>query len=185
MDNPVRKFTSKLTSFWVFDAVIIMLILISTVTLAFEHPLEDPNSEKMQILEKIDIGMTAIFSLEALLKIITSGFLLNGKKSYLHNAWNILDFTIVIMSIVSLSIEANISFVKVLRVARILRPLRLIKHAESLKIAIKALFKSIPQIMRLQVVVLFVIFMISILLTSLLSGKLYRCNLEHTGLSYA
>ena len=124
--------------------MIILLILISTITLAFEHPLEDPNSEKMQVLEKIDIGMTAVFSLEALLKIITSGFLLNGKKSYLRNSWNILDFTIVIMSIVSLSIDANISFVKVLRVARILRPLRLIKHAESLKIAIKALFKSIP-----------------------------------------
>ena len=70
--------------------------------------------------------MTSIFSLEALLKILTSGFLLNGKKSYLRDAWNVLDFTIVVLSIVSLNISADISFVKVLRVARILRPLRLI-----------------------------------------------------------
>ena len=124
--NPLRRFCNTLTNYWVFDAVIILLILVSTITLAFEHPMEDPNSEMMEILKKIDIGMTAIFSLEALLKIITSGFLLNGKKSYLRDAWNMLDFTIVVLSIVSLNISADISFVKVLRVARILRPLRLI-----------------------------------------------------------
>ena len=39
--------------------------------------------------------------------------------------------------------------------------------------------------MRLQVVVFFIIFMISILLTSLLSGKLFRCDLGHTDVSYA
>ena len=125
-ENPLRKFCNRLTSYWVFDAVIILLILVSTATLAFEHPLEDPNSEKMQILEKIDIAMTVVFSLEAVLKIITSGFLFNGKKSYLLDTWNMLDFIIVVLSIVSLNITADISFVKVLRVARILRPLRLI-----------------------------------------------------------
>jgi hypothetical protein len=38
--------------------------------------------------------------------------------------------------------------------------------------------------MRLQVVVLFLIFMISILLTTLLSGKMFRCDLSHTVLSF-
>ena len=37
--------------------------------------------------------------------------------------------------------------------------------------------------MRLQVVVFFVMFMISILLTTLLSGKMFRCDLSHTMLS--
>lgn len=46
-----------------------------------------------------------------------------------------------------------------------------------------ALFKAIPNIMRLQVVVLFVMLMISILMTSLLSGQLSNCNLDHTMLS--
>lgn len=174
-----------MTSYWLFDAVIILLILVSTITLAFEHPMEDPESDKMKVLEKIDIAMTAVFSLEAMLKIVTVGFLLNGKRSYLLDTWNMLDFIIVVLSIVSLNITADISFVKVLRVARILRPLRLIQHAQGLKIAIQALFKSVPQIMRLQVVVLFMLFMISILLTSLLSGKLHKCDTEHTGLSFA
>ena len=135
-ENALRKFFNAVTRNWGFDAVIIVLIIVSTVTLAFEHPLEDPNSEKMKVLEQIDIAMTIVFSIEALLKIISSGFLLNGKRSYLRDPWNMLDFLIVVLSIVSLNITADISFVKVLRVARILRPLRLIQHAESLKIAI-------------------------------------------------
>jgi hypothetical protein len=85
-----------------------------------------------------------IFATEALLKIIMLGFLLNGKKSYLRNSWNILDFAIVIFSVFSLTMDTNISFIKVLRVTRILRPLRLISKAQSLKIAVKSLFKAFP-----------------------------------------
>ena len=53
----------------------------------------------------------------------------------------------------------------------------------SLKIAIRTLFKAFPEIMRLQIVVAFVMFMISILLTTLFSGKLSECDLSHTKLS--
>ena len=88
--------------------------------------MDDPESFKLKTLEKIDLGMTAAFCLEASLKIITLGFILNGQKSYLMDNWNILDFIIVLFSLVSLSISADIGFIKVLRVARILRPLRLI-----------------------------------------------------------
>ena len=160
-----------------------MLIIFSTVTLAFEHPMDDPKSEKMETLKMIDMAMTGVFCLEAALKIITFGFMMNGKGSYLLDAWNMLDFLIVVISVISLTVDANIGFIKVLRVARILRPLRLIQKAQGLKIAITALFRAIPEILRLEVVVLFIMFMLSILLTTLLSGKLYRCDLEHTNLS--
>ena len=129
--------------------VIILLILVSTVSLAFEHPLEDPNSDMMQLLKKIDYAFTAVFTVEATLKIISQGFVLNGKKSYLLDSWNILDFIIVVFSLLGLVISADLSVVKVLRVARILRPLRLIQRAEDLKIAALAFIRAIPQIMRL------------------------------------
>lgn len=93
--------------------------------------------------------MTLAFCTEALMKIIALGFVANGKDSYLRNSWNVLDICIVATSLISLSIDTDISFIKVLRVARILRPLRLINHAEGLKVAIHALFKAIPQIIRL------------------------------------
>ena len=139
----------------------------------------------MQILIKIDNAFTTIFCVEAVLKIISVGLISNGKDSYLLNSWNNLDFSIVILSLVSLFADGKLSVFKVLRVARILRPLKLIKHVEGLKVAIHALFKSLPQIARLQIIVFFFMFMISILMTSLLSGKMFRCDLLHTTLSYA
>ena len=49
----------------------------------------------------------------------------------------------------------------------------------------QALLKAIPKILRLQVVIMFVMLIISILLTSLLSGRFGRCDLSHTKLSVA
>ena len=94
-----------------------------------------------------------------------------------------MDFIIVILSILNLIVTADFAFIKVLRIARILRPLRLIARSQSLKVAIAALFKAIPKIVRLQIIVCFMLFIFSILLTSQLSGKMFRCDLSHTALS--
>lgn len=88
--------------------------------------MEDPKSDLMDKLHKIDYVFTAIFCLEAIMKIITFGFIVNFKDSYLLSSWNILDFSIVVLSVVSLLVDAKLQVVKVLRTARIMRPLRLI-----------------------------------------------------------
>ena len=86
--NPVRKKIMKLVNHKAFGIAIMVCIVISTVTLAFEEPLEDPNSEKRVIIGFIDYVMTTIFTIEAMLKIIALGFLFNGKRSYLRDSWN-------------------------------------------------------------------------------------------------
>lgn len=78
----------KLVIHKAFGIAIMVCIVISTVTLAFEEPLEDPNSEKRIIIGLIDYVTTTIFTIEALLKIIALGFLFNGKRSYLRDSWN-------------------------------------------------------------------------------------------------
>ena len=61
-----------------FDYIILGLICVSSVFLAIESPLDDPDSTKSKILFNIDIAMTCIFSLEVVLKIIAMGFIFNG-----------------------------------------------------------------------------------------------------------
>ena len=109
--------------------------------------------------------MTGAFCLEALLKIISYGFLANGPDSYLKEPWNILDFVIVLSALTGIIAgeEVDISFIKSLRILRILRPLRLISRNEGLKVAITSLFNSIPSIINLQIIVLFFIFLFAIL----------------------
>ena len=102
--------------------------------------------------------------LEALIKIVAFGFIKNGNSSYLRNPWNVLDFTLMIISIVqeTLSISGAMSTLKVIRLLRILRPVRLIAKNQSLRVALASLLYSLPQIMKLQLLTSFMVFMIAI-----------------------
>lgn len=93
--------------------------------------------------------------IEASCKIIALGFFsnpYNGIRGYIVNWWNLLDFTVVVVSVVdfyfTMSNSGNnasqLRSLKALRAIRALRPLRMISRNEGLKIAVKALFASIP-----------------------------------------
>ena len=155
-----------------FQIVILLLIVISTVTLAFETPLDNPKGDKVVLLAKIDYCMTIIFTAEAVLKIIAAGFLFAGKNSYLRDGGNVLDFVIVVAALTGVLAgdSIDIGFIKALRILKILRPLRIIARDPRLKLAIIALSRSIPNIVRLQVIVLFFVFLFAILQTTLFSG---------------
>lgn len=85
----------------------------------------------------IDGVFTFLFLLEAMLKIIAMGFIHNHNKeerAYLCVGWNILDFLVVIASMIDFALGlANVSnnslkALKALRTIRALRPLRVISR---------------------------------------------------------
>ena len=94
-----------------------------------------------------------------------------------------MDFLIVVAALFSLCFGESYKFLKALRILRILRPLRLISRIEGLKISIISLYKALPSIFQLLMVVLFFMYSFATLLTVFFSGKLFTCHLEHTQLS--
>ena len=73
-----------------------MAILLNSICLAlYDYTDRESNSKKNNILELINQSFTGLFMLEALVKIIAMGFIV-GSKSYLREAWNFIDFIIVI-----------------------------------------------------------------------------------------
>ena len=179
-DNGFREFCWKIAVNQWFDNIILFLIIVSTITLAIETPMDDPKGQKVEILTYIDYFMTASFCFEALVKIIGWGFIATP-TAYIKDLWNILDFVIVISALAGFVMPAgvNISAVKSLRILRILRPLKIIAKNQSLKIALTSLINSIPKIFNLQVIVFFFMFLLAVLHTTLLSGKFYACNTDH------
>ena len=145
-----------------------------------DSPLDDPKSYKMMILKKIDLFMTVAFTIEVVVKVIVYGFLF-GKKTYLREAWNILDFLIVLTALIDLALGDSVSvgFLKAIRILKILRPLRLISRNKDLKISIISLGRAIPAILRLSLLVFFFIFLFAILMTMLFSGSFDSCNMDH------
>ena len=161
-----------------FDNVILVFIIISTLLLAAETPLDDPNSQKIKVLVYIDYVMTTIFTIEMLIKIIALGLAFSGPDSYLRQPANLLDFVIVLASLFSIFFsQYKLGFLKSLRMLRILRPLRLIARNRGLKLAIITLINSIPDIANMLIIVLFFLVLIGILGTTLFCGKFYSCTM--------
>jgi len=106
-----------------------------------DTPIIDPESVLAQVLFYVDISTSAIFVIEAIIKIISYGFMMNGSSSYLRSWQNFVDFIIVVVSLVSLfaNNKSNFSIFKIMRGLKVVRPLRLISRNKGLVIAIQAL----------------------------------------------
>ena len=90
------------------------LIIISSITLVIDNPLSDPDSASIVTVGYIDNCFTVSFTIEALIKVIAMGFLFNnqvlrdrGLTPYIRNPWNMLDFIVVLASIVDLIVTVK------------------------------------------------------------------------------
>ena len=155
----------------------IFIIVISSILLAWENPLDEPKSSKVKVLNIIDNIFSSIFIIEAILKIAAAGLIFNGEQSYLQVPWNILDFTIVILSTISMMTrDLDIGVFKILRLIKVLRPLRMISKDQGLQISIKALFHSIPSICNVMLISLMFFFIFGIVGVNYLKGTYYSCR---------
>ncbi|CAL8287110.1 unnamed protein product [Boreogadus saida] len=72
-----------------------MVILLNCVTLGMYQPCEniDCNSQRCKILQAFDAFIYIFFALEMVVKMLALGIL--GRRCYLGDTWNRLDFFIV------------------------------------------------------------------------------------------
>ena len=159
-----------------FETFIILCILTTSVCLAIESPLRDPEGMLMRILLYMDYAFTAVFFVEAVLKIYAYGFIFNGDYSYIRNLVNIIDFIIVACSLLTVLSLFDLSFFKVVRLLKILRPLRVVSRNEGLKLSIISLVSALPNIFTVCVVG-FVFFMIfGIIGVNYFKGGFFACE---------
>ena len=98
-DGKIRQTIRRITEHPSFEWVMVGVIIICTFQLALDNPLLNPNDLLPKVLTKLDVILTIIFCIEALLKVISIGFIACGPYSYIRNKWNCLDFAIVIISV--------------------------------------------------------------------------------------
>lgn len=175
--NPVRKFCWSLIKSDYFEAVVITIICLSSLKLAIETYFElNPIQLATDIFYYADLFFTILFTLEFLLKSIAFGFLFE-EGSYLRDSWCQFDFFIVVACIIEISIpNVNIPMIKVLRLFRILRPLRFVTHNVNMRILVTALFRSFGAICNTLAMVVVIWLMFSIVGVSFFSGKFQYCT---------
>ena len=143
--NYIRKYAGKIVINNIFEGFILLCIILSSILLAIENPLSDTETNIMKVVIFLDHLMTVVFTLEVFLKIIVYGLIINGRKSFLRNLWHLVDLILVILSISSIVFkDVELNVFRVLRLFRILRPMRMITKNEGLRVSVLALFSSIP-----------------------------------------
>ena len=156
------------------------LIIISTILLTLDNPLNDRDGVLTQVLGILDYILTFAFTFECLVNIILLGIAFNGQNSYLRDSWNILDFLIVIFSLVNIAAAGvDLGIIKLFRMLRVLRPLRVLKRNLGLKIQVISLLNSIPGIMNLLAITMLLLMLFGIQGVNFFAGKMYYCNFEN------
>jgi hypothetical protein len=102
-DGIVRITLTNLLTNPIFERAILAIIIISTIQLAIDNPLNDPQSVMSQSLSRLDYALTAAFTMELLLKVIAYGFVNCGSTSFIRNYWNVVDTFVVIITVRILS----------------------------------------------------------------------------------
>lgn len=103
-DSAARYFFVRVIVNKWFDRFVTLCIILNSIMLAskeynnnYDKGYESPRNA---VLEQLDLVFSAIFLVECVCKIIAMGFVVS-KKSYLRDWWNVLDFFIVLVSVVS------------------------------------------------------------------------------------
>ena len=132
-----------------FQGFVIFVIIVSALSIG-AHTYHLPSWMEKSLLA-LDVGITIFFAVEIVIRFLAC----DGPKKFFSNGWNIFDTLIVIGSL----IPAGGTGILIARLLRIFRVLRLVSMIPELRMLVNALFKAIPR-MGYIALLMFVIFYI-------------------------
>eukprot|EP00746_Dinoflagellata_sp_MGD_P139225 gnl/MRDRNA2_/MRDRNA2_72717_c0_seq1.p1 gnl/MRDRNA2_/MRDRNA2_72717_c0~~gnl/MRDRNA2_/MRDRNA2_72717_c0_seq1.p1 ORF type:complete len:2181 (-),score=416.18 gnl/MRDRNA2_/MRDRNA2_72717_c0_seq1:20-5749(-) len=154
-----------------FEGFITGWILISSLFLAAdEGDFVKPDSDYRGFLNGLDIVLSLVFTSEMIMRIIAYGPL-----AYVKSGWNCMDGIVVCCSWVSL-------WYRPVRVARTLRPLRLITHHAGMKLVADCLLRAIPLLGNTLIFSMVLWFVLAIMGVSFFKGVMYHCAFPELGI---
>ena len=156
-----------------FENGIILAIAINSVILAiYDYDDRDNTTEYNQLMERFGRFFSVVFTIECITKIIAMGFIMH-RNSYLRDAWNWLDITVVVVGAIELTPLVSASWIKSLRVLRVLRPLKSINAFPSMRKQVSSLLGSLPSMMNAVLFQFFIFLLFGILGVQQFGGTMY------------
>jgi len=157
--NPVVKFLADLRDAMWFQNFIIAVILLAGIVVGIQtYPaMVEAYGVQMDVIDKIILW---IFVAEIAIKMGAEG---RRPWRFFFDGWNVFDFLIV--AVCFLPIDAE--YVAVLRLARLLRVLKLVRALPRLQVLVGALLKSIPSMFYIGILLFGLFYLYSVLGTFL------------------
>lgn len=158
-DNPIGRFVAS----GLFQNTILLLILLAAALVGIEtYPaMEERYGTILHLLDKIVLWL---FVVEAVLKMAQHG---RYWYRYFQDPWNIFDFTIVVVCFLPVKTQ----YAAVLRLARILRALRLVSVVPQLQLIVGSLIKSLPSMCYVSILLVLMFYVYAVMGVFLWSGN--------------
>ena len=163
-----------------FETLILSVILANTALMAMDG--EEISPWLSTTLDQANDVCTAIFVLEALLKLITHGFI-----GYMSEPWNVFDLIVVtiavgeklLLAVAAAQVKGSLlRIVRLARAARVLRTLRLVKSSREVQALLMTLLYSFPALVDILSIFCIIMFVYSVLGMQLLAGIKYGEHLN-------
>ncbi|NWW15037.1 SCN5A protein, partial [Falcunculus frontatus] len=156
--NAFLRLLFDIVSHKAFDITVVIFICLNMIVMMAE------TSQKgtKDVLNKINYFFVAVFTAECVMKILAL------RQYYFGSGWNVFDFSVVILSIVSLGVsEVFRSFfsptvLRTLRLVRIGRILRIIRKAKGIRTLLFALLMSLPALVNIGLLLFLIMFIYAI-----------------------
>jgi len=121
----------------IFELFVIGIIIFSALMIGANS--YEVSYTTLQFLSVLDIAITVIFLIEIIIRFIGEP----NKKRFFHNAWNVFDTFIVLVSLIPIE-DSELAILG--RLVRIFRVLRMVSIIPELRILINSLIKALPQL---------------------------------------
>jgi hypothetical protein len=182
LKNCVRQLCIKLVENRLWDNIVTAGIFISIATLPLDDPfisvqqefIEDPNyrsSTTGRAIDMINMNVSILFMIDVSVRIVARGFWI-GKRAYMRDAFNRLDFSLSIIGLVDVFSDSTIPGMNAVKSVRALKVLKAINRFENLKAFIKLIFLTHGKLRDAMFVVVFLIFIFAIISVQLFRGVL-------------
>ena len=173
-DNPIRKFCITLSEHPLFEAVVIVVILVNCAFLAMMEPTKGDDEGRNKLVNGTEGIFTGLFLAELVIKVVAMGFFLDD-LSYMRDGWNVMDFIVVAASLIALF--PGVTNVSSIRTMRVLRPLRTVTVLPGIRVLVSAMLESLPMMGNVVLCLIFLFILFGILGMSLFMGVLRnRCH---------
>jgi hypothetical protein len=164
MIGAFRHSIYKFTTSRCFELFTLTCIILNTIFLCIDWYSQPVYVD--DIIDYIIYAFAVVFTVEALLKIISF-----GPKVYFRDSGNMFDFLTVVISIIttiiSLSVGfdfgASITFIRALRMLRMTSTFDFIGKSKQIKVIFKTLIVTIPAISNIGALLLLLLYMFSVL----------------------
>ncbi|XP_050192234.1 LOW QUALITY PROTEIN: sodium channel protein type 10 subunit alpha-like [Myiozetetes cayanensis] len=141
-----------------FDIIVVILICLNMVVMMAENNQEGTK----EVLNKINYFFVAVFTAECVMKILAL------RQHYFKSGWNLFDFSVVVLSIVSIGVSEAFqrffspTLLRTIRLARIGRILRLVRKARGIRTLLFALLMSLPALVNIGLLLFLIMFIYAI-----------------------